>query len=303
MKIPLITIITPSYNQGRFIEETIQSIVSQEGDFFLEYMVMDGGSTDNTVEILNRYDWLIKDGRLPLKCRGINYTWLSEKDRGQTDAINKGLKAANGEFVGWLNSDDTYLPGAIKKAVGYFNEHEDVAMLYGDGYHIKENGEIIDRYYTEPFDRNKLAQLCYICQPAVFLRRKAVEAAGPLDVGLDYCMDYEYWMRIARDQKVGYLNEYLANSRLYAETKTMSKRVEIHEEILDISKKHYGMVHDSWLHGYADAYLRRWMNPDSSRLESFIFYKLRVLLFSIKSIKVNGRFPKVAWQYLCKSRF
>jgi len=303
MKIPVITIITPSFNQGRFIEETIKSIIFQEGDFFLEYMVMDGGSTDNTVEILNRYDWLIKDGRLPVYCRGLKYTWCSEKDRGQTDAINKGLKASSGEFVGWLNSDDTYLPGAIRKAIEYFNEHDDVAMLYGEGYHIRENGEVIARYYTEPFDRNRLAQLCYICQPTVFLRKKAVEAAGPLDIALNYCMDYEYWIRIANNHNIGYINDYLANSRLYAETKTMSKRVEIHEEILDVCKRHYGGVHDSWLHGYADAYLRRWIEPESSRFESFIFYKFRALLFCIKSIQVNGRFPRVVLTYLCKYKF
>src|SRR5574340_1418719 len=116
---PVITVVTPSFNQGRFIDETIRSVISQEGDFYLEYLIMDGGSTDETVDIIKKYDRLIKEGKWPVKCRGIEYRWVSEKDNGQADAVNKGFKIARGEILGWLNSDDTYLPGALGKALKY----------------------------------------------------------------------------------------------------------------------------------------------------------------------------------------
>lgn len=274
-----VSIITPSYNQGRFIDETIRSVISQEGDFFLEYIIMDGGSTDDSVDIVKKYDRLIKEGKWPLKCRGVEYRWVSEKDRGQADAVNKGFKAAKGEMLGWLNSDDTYLPGAISMALKYFEENRDVMMVYGEGYHINETGGIIERYPTEPFNWEKFARTCFICQPTVFLRRSVLEMAGMLDANLQYCMDYEYWMRISERLKIGFLPEYLANSRLYPETKTMSKRVEVYKEIKETVKKHYGFVPDSWRYGYTYWRVERWLGADS-RIKKMLLYIFRRLLFA-----------------------
>src|SRR5688572_25596277 len=148
---PLVSIVTPSYNQGRYIEETIQSVLNQDYPN-LEYLVLDGGSTDETLEILKRYE-----GRL---------VWISEKDRGQADAINKGFHLAKGRILGWLNSDDTYSPGAIRKVAQYFQTHRDVGLLYGEGYHVDTAGKIIERYNTEPFNFHRLGEICFICQPA-----------------------------------------------------------------------------------------------------------------------------------------
>jgi glycosyltransferase involved in cell wall biosynthesis len=237
---PLVSIVTPSYNQGRYIEETIHSVLNQNYPK-LEYIVVDGGSSDHTVEILKKYE-----GRL---------TWISEKDRGQADAINKGFRMAKGEIVAWLNSDDTYLPGAVPQAVRYFEAHPEVGMLYGEGYHIDEDGDLIERYYTEPFDYQRLSEVCFICQPTVFLRAEVIRAVGPLDITLDYCMDYEYWMRIAKRFRIGYLGAYLANSRLHVDTKTLSKRVEVHQETLQVVKRHYGQVPMRWINAYAHVYL------------------------------------------------
>jgi glycosyltransferase involved in cell wall biosynthesis len=237
---PLVSIVTPSYNQGRYIEETIQSILDQDYPN-LEYTVVDGGSSDNTIEILKKYE-----GRL---------TWISEKDRGQADAINKGFRMAKGEILAWLNSDDTYLPGAIRKAVRYFEAHPEVGLLYGEGYHIDESGAIIERYYTEPFDYQRLGEICFICQPTVFMRAEVVRAVGLLDIDLHYCLDYEYWMRIAKRFLIGYLDEYLANSRLHTDTKTLSKRVEVHQETLQVVKKHRGQVPVRWINAYAHVLL------------------------------------------------
>src|SRR4030065_830719 len=112
MNSPLVSVVTPSYNQGRYIEETIKSVLSQEGDFRIEYLIMDGGSTDNSVEVIKKYDRLLKEGRWPVKCLGITYSWTSEKDKGQTDAINKGFAGCTGEILNWINRDDRPTPAA-----------------------------------------------------------------------------------------------------------------------------------------------------------------------------------------------
>jgi glycosyltransferase involved in cell wall biosynthesis len=237
---PLVSIVTPSYNQGRYIEETILSVLNQDYPN-LEYIVVDGGSNDNTVEILKKYEEQL--------------TWISEKDRGQADAINKGFHMAKGEILAWLNSDDTYLPGAVQKSVCHLAAHPEVGMLYGEGYHIDADGDLIERYYTEPFDYKHLSEVCFICQPTVFLRAEVIRTVGPLDVTLDYCMDYEYWMRIAKRFRIGYLEAFLANSRLHLDTKTLSKRVEVHQETLQVVKRHYGQVPLRWINAYAHVYL------------------------------------------------
>jgi glycosyltransferase involved in cell wall biosynthesis len=237
---PLVSIVTPSYNQGRYIEETILSVLNQDYPN-LEYIVVDGGSNDNTIEILKKYE--------------AHLTWISEKDRGQADAINKGFHMAKGEVLAWLNSDDTYLPGAVHQSVRYLEAHPEVGMLYGEGYHIDEDGELIERYYTEPFDYQRLSEVCFICQPTVFLRAEVISTVGPLDITLDYCLDYEYWMRIAKRFRIGYLEKYLANTRLHLDTKTLSKRVEVHQETLQVVKRHYGQVPLRWINAYTHVYL------------------------------------------------
>ena len=243
---PLVSIVTPSYNQGRYIEQTIESVLNQDYPN-LEYLVLDGGSTDETVEILKRYE-----GRL---------AWISEKDRGQADAINKGFHLAKGQILGWLNSDDTYSPGAIRKVAQYFQSHREVGLLYGEGCHVDAAGKIIERYHTEPFSFHRLGEICFICQPAAFLQAEVFRAIGPLDVGLRYCMDYEYWIRIAKRFRVGHLDEYLANTRLHIETKTLSQRVEVHREILHMVKRHYGYVPIRWIYAYTHGCLHEKLMP------------------------------------------
>lgn len=249
---PTVSIVTPSYNQGPYIEETIRSVLGQESPG-LEYIVVDGGSTDDTLEILRKYEAHLR--------------WLSEKDRGQADAINKGFRAARGEILGWLNSDDTYLPGAIRKVVEYFRTHPDVDMVYGEGYHVDEGGEVIERYSTEPFDRRRLAEVCFICQPAAFFRARVFREVGPLDASLSYALDYDYWMRIAARCRIGHLNEYLANSRLHRGTKTLSRPVEVHAEILRTVRKHYGRVPTRWIVSSALVYLTERLMPNPYHIE------------------------------------
>jgi len=191
-RLPLVSIVTPSYNQGRFIRETIESVLSQDYPH-TEYMVIDGGSTDTTVAVLRGY--------------GQRFFWTSEPDRGQAHAVNKGWMMARGEVWGWLNSDDLYLPGAVGNAVDYLVSHPDVGMVYGEAYHVSEEGIIIERYPTEPFDASRLGDTCYICQPTVFIRRTVVEDVGFLDESLNYCIDYDLWIRIAKRYRIGYVRE------------------------------------------------------------------------------------------------
>lgn len=224
---PLVSIITPSYNQAKFIEETLQSVLSQDYPN-VEYSVIDGGSTDGTQEILKRH--------------GERLTWISEKDQGQADAVNKGFRNAGGEIFGWLNSDDTYCPGAIQKVVEFFGKHPDISMVYGEAYNTDAQGNIIERHPTEEFDYQRLAETCFISQPTVFLRRHVFEEVGPLDISLHYSLDYEYWMRIGKRFLIGYLPEVLATTRFHGGAKTVSKRKEAQEEVVMVVRRHYSFV-------------------------------------------------------------
>jgi len=273
---PDVTVVTPSYQQASFIEETIQSVLTQTG-VTTEYLVMDGGSTDGTLEILERYRSRLQ--------------YLSEKDQGQADAINKGFQRAQGRILAYLNSDDTYLPGALTKAVRFLDEHPEFAMMYGEGYHVDAQGRFLGRYYTEPFDFQRLAQVCFICQPTVFVRREMLSAVGYLDTRLQYTMDYDYWIRIGKRYAIGYLPEYLARSRLHPENKTLSQRIPVHQEILDTVRRHFGQVPARWIAGYSHALLERYLSR-KDRVREETFWLLVNAIFFWKYVVTNKRLPR-----------
>lgn len=235
-KFPLVSIVTPSYNQGKFIKETIDSVLSQDYPN-IEYIVMDGGSTDETLSILKSY--------------GNQIQWVSKKDEGQADAVNKGILAARGEIIGWLNSDDTYYPGAVSKAVEYFRTHPQKDMVYGEGHYIDKESKVTTRYLTEVYDYQQMAGNCFICQPAAFFTKDIVMRVGLLNKELQLCMDYELWMRIGKQGSIGYIPDYLATSRMYEENKTLSRRNEVYKEICATVRKHYGYTPFTWIYGYA----------------------------------------------------
>lgn len=280
------TVVTPSYNQGRFIRETIESILSQDYSP-LEYMIMDGGSTDETLEILKDY--------------GDRLHWVSEKDRGQSHAINKGWGRARGEVLAWLNSDDIYLPGAISKAVDYFEKNAGAGAIYGEGYHIREDGTVIERYPTEPFNAQRLKETCFICQPTVFIRKRVVEDVGFLDESLKYSMDYDLWFRIAKRYAWGYVPEFLACTRFYAATKTLGQRAAVHREILSVVYRHYRTVPPSWIYGYGHAVLEQHLNRSKPWVNP-IFVVALIGLSTWKFLQFNHRVPASEyrrwWQWL-----
>jgi glycosyltransferase involved in cell wall biosynthesis len=236
-----VSIVTPSYNQGQFIERTLLSVRNQKtSGFEVEHVVFDGGSTDNTTDVLKRFGQFIR--------------WESKKDKGQTDAVNQGIRATNGEIIGWLNSDDIYYPNAIQNVVDFFIKNPDVDVVYGLADHIDLEDTAFETYPSEPWNFERLKETCFICQPALFFRREVILKHGYLDETLNDCMDYEYWLRLGKaGVQFGYLEKKLAGSRLYADNKTLGSRVKVHKEINDMFKRLFGIVPDKWLFNYAHA--------------------------------------------------
>jgi glycosyltransferase involved in cell wall biosynthesis len=232
-----ISVVTPSFNQGRFIERTIRSVLDQ-GYPTLEYWVFDGGSADETVDILQRYSSRVR--------------WSSGKDRGQAEAVNKGLRASSGEIIGWLNSDDIYYPGTLAGVAAQFRADPGIDVLYGAANHIDVADAVLEAYPTEPWNVQRLAQTCFLCQPAVFFRRTVLDRWGYLDETLNYCMDYEYWLRLAHGgARFCYEQRLLAGSRFYPQTKTLGARVQVHAEINDMLRAKLGRTPVSWILGYS----------------------------------------------------
>jgi glycosyltransferase involved in cell wall biosynthesis len=206
---PLVSIITPSFNQARYIEATIQSVLTQDYSN-IEYIIVDGGSTDETVEIIKKHE-----GRIAW--------WVSEKDKGQTDAINKGFARANGQILAWLNSDDTYEPGAISAAVKYLQEHPEVGMVYGDCNFINETGHVIGKFGSAQTDYRLLRQgYAHIPQQTMFLRADLWKQVGPLDPSFYFAMDYDLWTRLAARTQLKYIPQTWANFRLHTTGKTIA---------------------------------------------------------------------------------
>ncbi|MGG1664101.1 glycosyltransferase family 2 protein [Brevibacillus sp. NRS-1366] len=234
--LPLVSVITPSFNQGRFIKETIESVRNQDYPN-VEHIIVDGGSTDATVSILQLYSHM-----------GDRFRFVSEKDRGQSHAINKGLTMARGEIIGWLNSDDTYQPGAIRKAVQALQTRPDCGMAHGKCYVINEHSQVQTALHVTPADYNNLYHGCVICQPAAFIRKNVFQEMDGVDETLHFCMDYDLWIRIAKNHTIAYVNDFLANARVYSTTKTATQwnTVGISEVLMTV-EKHYGSVSPTWL--------------------------------------------------------
>jgi len=238
--LPLVTVVTPSLNQGEFIEETIRSVISQSYPA-LDYVIVDGGSTDATLDILTRYE-----GRL---------RWISEKDEGQSDAVNKGFRMARGEILGWLNADDLYCPGAIGEAAQRFVEDSDVMMVYGAGDDIDDEGRVLEQYPTEPFDFERLAYRCIICQPAVFMRKTLVEHVGYLNADLQCSMDLDLWIRCGLAQKENprwkfvYVPSQWAHNRFHVQSKSLVLRKKHVEITAEMVRRHYGFLPFNWVYG------------------------------------------------------
>jgi len=204
---PLVTIVTPSYNQAQFLEETILSVLNQDYPN-VEYIIIDGGSTDGSVETIKKYG------------SDITY-WVSEPDQGQTDAVNKGFEVATGEILAWLNSDDIYYPNAVKDAVDFLFNNPDVGMVYGDCDLIDGDGDIQGQFDARQTHYRRLMRgHGNIPQPASFWRRSLWDRVGPLDISFQFAMDFDLWLRFARVTEIRYVPQRWAGFRMHEEAKT-----------------------------------------------------------------------------------
>jgi glycosyltransferase involved in cell wall biosynthesis len=228
IKKPHVSIITPSYNQGEFLEDTILSVLSQDYSD-IEYILIDGGSTDNSMDIIRQYEDRISD-------------WVSEKDMGQAHAINKGLLRSRGEFLGWLNSDDILLPSTVSRVIKVFNEYPDIDVVYGRLERIDERNKVIPTPIL-PKDRIEFSKEyvigeCVVNQPGAFWRRRIMEKAGLLDQNLKYALDYEFWIRIAlAGGQFRRIPEVVARFRLNRLSKTSNQTSEMAMEQLNVLER------------------------------------------------------------------
>lgn len=225
--LPRISIITPSYNQGQFLEETIRSVLDQ-GYPNLEYMIFDGGSQDQSVEIIQKYA-----DRLAY--------WVSERDRGQSHAINKGFLRCTGEIIAWLNSDDLYVPGALAFVADTFASYPEVDLLYGDAEIIDASGKFIMHRKELPIDPsmgNLIGWGLLIPQPAAFFRRRVLDRAGLLDETLRYCLDAEFWGRVSAHGTIQHFPRLLARQRYHSQAKTIKEMTVLKQYDDEVERVH-----------------------------------------------------------------
>lgn len=213
---PKVSIVTPSFNQAAFLEKTIRSVIEQDYPD-LEYLVVDGASTDGSLEIIQKY------------AKNITW-WVSEPDQGQADAINKGLQRTTGDIVAWLNSDDTYLPGTIAKVVAFFDQHPDVGFVFGDLLAIDEHDEVINTMRYGDYILQDLMTFHIIGQPSVFFRRETLQQAGFLDLDYQYLLDHQLWLRMASVTQIAYIPSVLAAARYHSAAKNVAAAEQFGEE-------------------------------------------------------------------------
>lgn len=229
------SVVTPTFNAGRYLEDSIRSVLGQTYPN-IEYLVVDSHSTDDTPDILDKYSGRLRTIRSPRL--------------GPASAIHIGLSQARGSILAWLNADDTYEPDAVQSVVTTFLEHPGADIVYGDAQFADDNGAVIRPYPTIPFDAGALERECFISQPAAFFRA-SVYREYPLDPSLPVSFDYDLWIRLAAARRnFQYVPQHFASTRMHRECLTLARRREVFEVTMDLLKKHYGYVPLSWIFGY-----------------------------------------------------
>ena len=226
----LVSIITPSFNQAAYLEQTILSVLGQDYPH-IEYFVVDGASTDNSVDIIRKYESKLA-------------WWVSEKDKGQADAINKGFAHATGEVIAWLNSDDYYLAGTISAAVKIFEEHPEVVLVYGNMLSVDENGKTFNTLNYKQLTLEDLLCFQIVGQPAVFMRRSALQKVGGLDPAFHFMLDHHLWIRLAQQGKILHVDQTWAAARYHAQAKNLALAAEFGRDAFRILD---AVIHDEKL--------------------------------------------------------
>jgi glycosyltransferase involved in cell wall biosynthesis len=232
---PLVTIVTPSFNSGRFINQAIQSVLEQDYPR-IEYLVVDGGSTDETLEILEGEKRRVR--------------FISASDRGTADALSRGFAMTKGGILAWLNADDYYLPGAVSAAVESLEADPEAGAVYAEAQWVDESGNNLGPYPTvQPYDPAMLSRECSICQPTCFFRRSAYEVVGGIDISLRTVFDYDLWIRMARSYRFISIPMCAAASRMHVQNLSLSQRDLVFQESIRLLKRHSGYVPLNWIYG------------------------------------------------------
>ncbi len=245
-----ISVLMPSYNQAPFIERSVRSVMQQEGAGALELIVMDGGSSDGTPQLLAQLQAEYGPERL---------RWQSESDRGPAHALNKALALARGGVIGWLNSDDVYAPGAVRRALAHLAAHQQHWMVYGQAEHINADDGTLGAYPTRLPEAglNGFADGCFICQPSVFLRRMALRMLGGFDESQKTAFDLALWLRLfgPHTARIGFIDALQARSRLHGACITLRQRERVIRESMALLARHLGAAPLHWVQTYADEVL------------------------------------------------
>ncbi|MBI4811127.1 MAG: glycosyltransferase [Ignavibacteriales bacterium] len=253
MLFPKISIVTPSFNQSQFIEANIRSVLSQNY-YNVEHIVIDGGSTDGTSDVLKKYSHL---------------HWISEPDRGQSHALNKGFKMATGEIIGWLNSDDTYCPNVFQLVASKFEDRE-AMVVYGDGFEVDEGGRVSRPLYSVGVSPEVLIRYWKwryeFVQPAFFFRYNVFKEVGYLDEGLFYAMDCDFFIRLGKRYKLHHFEKPIANFRLHAKSKT---------------GKHFLKFLPDYIWEMHKVSYRCWGKPSTLKYYSYLFSFLTAVGYSV----------------------
>ena len=229
---PLVTVVVPSFNQGKFLDDALTSIFQQ--DVPIEVFVMDGGSTDNSMEVIRKWEQQLSG-------------WRSHQDGGQAAAINEGVSLGRAPYVCWLNSDDWFLDGALLTLIKEIEKNIDTPAVYGRSWNVVENSKRRYPVWVEPFNKDRLALRCIISQPSTLIRRSAWEKINGVDVTLHMAMDYDLWWRLYKSVgSLQFIDQFIAVNREHDSTKTKTQRRRHYKEAMMVVKKHYGHIPVKW---------------------------------------------------------
>lgn len=229
---PLVTIAVPCFNQGRFLDDALKSIFGQA--LPVEVFVLDGGSSDNTIEVIHRWEHQLAG-------------WRSGPDQGQAAAINEGISSGSAPYVCWLNSDDWFLDGGLKKLLSALQQNLKVPAVYGRAWNVVQKSGRKYPVWVEPFSERRLAIRCIVSQPATLIRRSAWEKIGGVNPDLHMVMDYDLWWRLFKSAgALGFVDDFVAVNRVHEATKTNTQRSRHYREAIKIVREHYGSVPLKW---------------------------------------------------------